>query len=81
MARYSREAMKRSVAAGYAPPISCALCGQRFWTLGQRQAHDGGIFNGSRICLRVAFVEKPAVHCGYCQDVRSSLVACPECGS
>lgn len=78
--RHSRESRMRSVREGNLPPIQCALCDQNFWTLGQRLAHDGGILNGARICLRVAFVEKPAVRCGYCQDVASSLVACPECG-
>lgn len=49
MARYSREAMKRSVAAGYAPPISCAACGQRFWSEQQKREHYG-ISAGKSYC-------------------------------
>lgn len=80
MARRSRESSRRAIRAGNLPPIQCPACGQRFWTVEQQRLHSGGILNGARICLRVAFVEQPAVHCGYCQDVASSLVACPECG-
>lgn len=59
MARYSRESTRRAIRAGTCAPIVCALCGQRFWTVEQEQAHQGGVLYGLRVCMYVPTGARP----------------------
>jgi hypothetical protein len=81
MARRTREGAARMARLVNGPAVQCGSCGQRFWTYEQKNQHHSRTSSGLSVCLRVAFVEKPhPPRCGYCQDVASSLVRCPECG-
>lgn len=80
--RRTREAAVRMRRLTDAPPIQCGSCGQRFWTYDQKNLHHSRTSSGLSACLYVAHVERPSPpQCGYCQDLPSSILPCPECRS